>query len=106
MSDRFEQIKDRLWDLVQAEVRGEQAARAISPESFVEANGTPTPPGADLMTALGMTYALLSLDYFQGNVQECLQGFGVAIESALLDPQVRARTKFQRMPPASGGRPQ
>lgn len=99
MSNRQQQVADRLWDFVQAELKGEEVARSTAgPEGLREADGTPTPPGADLMTAMGVTYALLALDYWQGNVHTALESFGAAIQSALKDPRVRARTQFQRTP--------
>lgn len=101
MSARTQQIAERLFDFMKAEAQGERAARAAGP--LLEEDGlTPTPEGADLFMAMGMTYALLSLDYFKGDFQASLECFGVALQSAVTDPRVRDRVRFLRMPTPTG----
>ncbi len=97
MSDRAEQIGERLFDFVATEMRAEMVARS-APGGLVENDGTPTPPGADIVSAMGIVYAVLMLDYHQGQPRQVMEMFGAAVMTALEDPAIRARVQFQRMP--------
>jgi hypothetical protein len=102
MSKRTEQIGERLSDFVRSEMRGEEAVRAAAGGmALVEEDGSPTPPGADLVAAMGLVYALLMLDFHQGNVRAAMEMFGQAISTALEDPKIRSRVKFLRSAPAT-----
>ncbi len=96
MSERTAQVGERLFDFVRSEMRGEETARQAG--ALVEADGTPTPPGADIVAAMGMVYALLALDFHQGNVRAAMEMFGAAVTTALDDPKIRQRVKFLRAP--------
>ncbi len=100
MSERKEQIHERLFDFIKAEAQGEALARASGP--VLEDDGRPTPPGADLFMAFGMAYALLALDYYKGDFEAALNAFGAALQAAVEDPRVRDRVRFLRMPTPRG----